>query len=181
MAESEGVIQFSCRLAAPSAELPAGLARSLLAWRAVLRRLELIGQAPERYGGCGYGNLSRRLPGAAGRFLITASQTSGLADAGVEHLVCVEHCDPARFAVEAEGSLPPSSETLTHAMLYAGDPELNWVLHGHSPEIWENAKAIGLPSIGADVDYGSPRMAVDGRLHSLSGSGSGLEPISNSV
>ena len=168
MAETEGVIQFSCLLAPPSAELPDCLTRPLLAWRAVLRRLELIGQKPERYGGLGYGNLSRRVPGAAERFVISASQTSGIAEAGVEHLVCIRRCDLGRFQVEAEGALPPSSETLTHAMLYAADGEVNWVLHGHCPEIWQNAEPAGLAAICAEVGYGSPQMAeaVAALLHS---------------
>ena len=159
MAEAEGVTQFDCRLAAPSAELPDDLAQPLLAWRTVLRRLELIGQTGTRYGGLGYGNLSRRAPGAGRGFVITASQTSGLADAGVEHLVWVKCWDLGLFRVKAEGALPPSSESLTHAMLYAGDPEVHWVLHGHCPDIWRSAKATGLAAIDADVGYGSPQMA----------------------
>ena len=159
MAEAEGVIQFSYCLAAPSAELPDDLVQPLLAWRTVLRRLELIGQARERYGGLGYGNVSRRVPGAAQGFVITASQTSGIADAGIEQLVWVRRWDLGRFQVEAEGALPPSSETLTHAMLYAGDPQVSWVLHGHCPDIWRGAEAMGLAAIGADVGYGSTQMA----------------------
>lgn len=160
MAETEGVIQFECCLVAPGAEMPDDLAQPLLAWRKVLRRLELIGQTKARYGGLGYGNISRRVPGAAGGFLITASQTSGIADAGVEHLVWVRRWDLGRFQVEAEGALPPSSESLTHAMLYANDPQVNWVLHGHCPDIWQNAAAVGLAAIDADVGYGSPQMAA---------------------
>ena len=160
MAETEGVIQFNCCLAAPGAELPDDWAQPLLAWREVLCRLELIGQTGARYGGLGYGNVSRRAPGAAGGFLITASQTSGIAEAGVEHLVWVRRWDLGRFQVEAEGALPPSSESLTHAMLYTNDPEVNWVLHGHCPDIWQNAAAAGLAAIDADVGYGSPQMAA---------------------
>ena len=160
MAETEGVIQFNCCLAAPGAELPDDWAEPLLAWRTVLRRLELIGQTGARYGGLGYGNISRRVPGAEGGFLITASQTSGNADAGVEHLVWVRRWNLARFQVEAEGALLPSSESLTHAMLYANDPQVNWVLHGHCPDIWQNAATAGLAAIDADVGYGSPEMAA---------------------
>ena len=107
----------------------------------------------------GYGNISRRVPGAAQGFLITASQTGGLADAGFEHLVWVRRWNLDRFRAEAEGALPPSSEALTHAMLYAADPEVNWVLHGHCPEIWQNAQAAGLAAVSASVGYGSPQMA----------------------
>ena len=160
MAQAEGVIQFSFCLAAPGGEPLGDLAQPLLAWRAVLRRLQLIGQAGGRYGGLGYGNVSRRLPGAAGGFLITASQTAGIADAGVEHLVWVRRWDLGRFHVEAEGALPPSSESLTHAMLYASDAQVHWVFHGHCPDIWHSSAAAGLPAIDADVGYGSPRMAA---------------------
>ena len=159
MAETEGVIQFSYSLSRPGEALPGEVARPLLAWRSVLRRLDLIGRDPGRYGGLGYGNISRRMPGAAESFVITASQSSGIADAGERELVRVRRFDLRRFRVEAEGTLPPSSETLTHAMIYTADPEVNWVLHGHCPEIWENARAAGVPAIGADVGYGTPGMA----------------------
>ena len=161
MAETEGVVQFSYNLARWEAPLPDDVVRPLLAWRSVLRRLALIGQVPDRYAGLGYGNVSRRVPGGTDGFVITASQTSGIADAaaGAGELVLVRRFDLRRFRVEAEGALPPSSETMTHAMIYTADREVNWVLHGHSPEIRENARAAGLPAIGADIGYGSPQMA----------------------
>lgn len=159
MAEIEGVVQFSYNLARPGAPLPDDVVRPLLAWRSVLRRLTLIGQTPDRYAGLGYGNISGRVPGGADGFIITASQTSGIADAGAGELVLVRRFDLRRFRVEAEGALPPSSETITHAMIYTARREVNWVLHGHSPDIWENARAAGLPAVGADIGYGSPEMA----------------------
>ena len=159
MAETEGVVQFGYNLARPGAPLPDDVVRPLLAWRSVLRRLTLVGQSPGRYAGLGYGNISRRVPGGADSFIITASQTSGIAGAGPGELVLIRRVDLRRFRVEAEGALPPSSETMTHAMIYTAGREVNWVLHGHSPEIWENARAAGLPAIGADIGYGSPEMA----------------------
>lgn len=159
MAEVEGVVQFSYALRPPAAPIAEDLARPLLACRAMLRRLQLIGQRPDRYGGLGYGNISRRVPGGKGAFLITASQTSGLAQAGLDELVRVNHCDLERFHADAEGVKPPSSESLTHAMVYAADAGVNWVLHGHSPEIWGHAQGLALPGIGADVEYGSRPMA----------------------
>ena len=159
MAEVEGVIRFSYALQAPSAPIPAALAQPLLAWRAVLRRLGLIGQRPDRYGGFGYGNLSGRVPGGEGAFIVTASQTSGALQAGLDDLVRVNHCDLQRFHADAEGYRPPSSESLTHAMIYAADRGVHWVLHAHSPEIWRNAAALGLPTIAAEVEYGTCGMA----------------------
>ena len=159
MAEVEGVIRFSYALQAPSASIPVALAQPLLAWRGALRRLGLIGQRPDRYGGFGYGNLSRRVPGGEGAFIITASQTGGALQAGLDDLVRVNHCDLQRFHADAEGHRPPSSESLTHAMIYAADRSVHWVLHAHSPEIWRNAAALSLPTIAADVEYGTWSMA----------------------
>ena len=161
MAETEGVIQFNCRLATPNTELHDDLAGPLLAWRAVLRRLKLIGQSDERYDGLGFGNISRRVPGSAQRFLIHRQpdqrrRQCGCRAFGLPSRVAIL----GRFQVEAAGALPPSSETLTHAMLYANDLELNWVLHGHCPEIWQHAEATGVATVGADVGYGSPQMAA---------------------
>jgi len=56
------------------------------------------------------------------------------------------------------GSEPPSSETLTHAMIYAADPRIGWVFHGHSPEIWQRAEALALPCTPVAVPYGSQEM-----------------------
>ena len=159
MAEVEGVIRFSYALQAPSAPIPAALAQPLLAWRAVLWRLGLIGQRPDRYGGFGYGNLSGRVPGGEGAFIVTASQTSGALQAGLDDLVRVNHYDLQRFHADVEGYRPPSSESLTHAMIYAADRGVHWVLHAHSPEIWRNAAALGLPTIAAEVEYGTCGMA----------------------
>ena len=159
MAQDEGVIRFSYALKAPSAPIADALAQPLLAWRAVLRRLGLIGQRPDRYGGFGYGNLSRRAAGGEETFIITASQTGGAAQAGLDDLVRIDRCDLNRFHADAEGVKPPSSESLTHAMVYHADADIHWVLHGHSPDIWGQAPGLGLPTIAADVEYGSWRMA----------------------
>lgn len=62
MAEVEGVVRFDYALRPPAAPIAEDLARPLLACRAALRQLQLIGQRPDRYGGLGYGNISRRWP-----------------------------------------------------------------------------------------------------------------------
>ena len=157
--ETEGVIQFGYELKPPAALWPDAMVRPLLAWRTLMRRLQLIGQQADRYGGLGYGNLSRRIPGEENAFLITASQTSRLVAAGSDALVRVNQCDLGRFLVSAEGLRPPSSESTTHALIYAADPDIHWVLHGHCPEVWRNAKTMALPTIPAHVGYGSAPMA----------------------
>ena len=53
----------------------------------------------------------------------------------------------------------PSSEALTHAAVYAQDAALRAVVHGHTPELWRHARALGLPVTDEAVPYGSPEMA----------------------
>ena len=65
-----------------------------------------------------------------------------------------------RFWVDACGTMPPSSETMTHAMVYAADSRIEWVFHCHSPEIWNQAEALALPCTDAEVAYGSTAMVA---------------------
>jgi hypothetical protein len=157
--ETEGTIRFAYSL--ESAAGPIADERTtdaLRGWRAVLKRLGLVGQDPARYGGLGFGNLSARDADRPKEFIITASQTSGADELDDDGLVRIVHSDPGRFWVDAIGQQPPSSETLTHAMIYAADARVNWVFHGHCPEIWQHATALGLPATAEHVGYGSPAM-----------------------
>lgn len=160
MPETEGIIQFDFELE-PAAGPPVGahVLQTLLAWRTVLYRLELLGQTPGRYGGLGYGNLSVLDPERPGEFVITASQTGGIRDLDENGLCRIRDYDLDRFRVSAAGTRPPSSESLSHAMIYAADPDVSWVFHVHSPEIWRRAEVHEIPATAADIDYGSPAMA----------------------
>ncbi len=162
MSEQEGTIQFAYELTAnEAAALDADRFAELAAWRSILFELELLGQHRERYDGFAYGNLSCRngaLSEQSHEFVITASQTSGAPALSQEHLVRITHCNLERFWVEAEGCEPPSSETVTHAMVYAADPKLRCVFHVHSPLIWQQRAALKLPETAAEVSYGSPAM-----------------------
>ena len=157
MSEKEGVIQFAYALTPGDTGLAPALFAELSAWRSVLRDLDLLGEHPDRYGGFGYGNLSLRVPD--GGFVITASQTSGASQLRSQDLVRITDVDATGFRVDAIGEKPPSSESLTHAMLYAADPDVNVVFHVHCPQIWRNREALALPSTAEEVPYGTPAMA----------------------
>ena len=160
MPEAEGAIQFAFDLKPGRGPgVQADVLEPLLAWRTVLRRLHLLGRTPGRYGGLGYGNLSVRDPGRPGEFIVTASQTSGIEHLHADGLCRIREFDLERFWIAAEGFRPPSSESLTHAMIYHADPGVRWIFHAHSAEIRRQAEALGMPATGADVAYGSPPMA----------------------
>lgn len=163
--EVEGVTKFDLVYAVSPALPRATLAR-LIAWRALLWRLGMIGQDPARYGGVGFGNVSQRLAPftrARPRFAITGTQTGAEPALGARHFAVVTECDPRHNRVVAEGPIPPSSESLTHGTIYALDPAVRFVFHVHSPEIWRGAAGLRLPCTAPDVAYGTPAMAQETR------------------
>lgn len=160
MSEREGVITFA--LDFTPAPPPEDERLSVLeGWRTVLRRLGLLGQDPGRYGGLGFGNLSCRAAPAAGRFIISGTQTGALERLGPEHWTTVTECRPELNRVAARGPLPPSSEALSHGVLYRADPRIDWVMHLHSPELFAAAGRLGLPVTDPSAPYGSPAMAAE--------------------
>jgi ribulose-5-phosphate 4-epimerase/fuculose-1-phosphate aldolase len=159
---AEGAIRFRYRLAAPEARdrLDRDDFARLRAWRTILKRLQLIGRNARRYDGFAYGNLSVRDRTDATRFFVTASQTSGAATLRDADLVRVDLCDVERFEVAAVGERAPSSESITHGMVYAADRSIGWIMHAHAPTIWRAAQRLSLATTASDVPYGSPAMAM---------------------
>ncbi|HEX8279792.1 MAG TPA: class II aldolase/adducin family protein [Chthoniobacterales bacterium] len=148
-----GVVKFTCEHVGSVLPECAGL-HELNACRRKLLQLRLIGVDA---GGIGYGNLSVRDPGTPA-FYITGSGTSGLAQLGLEHVAKVSAYDFARNWLRCEGGTVASSESLTHAAIYAADSNAAAVIHCHSPALWKRLLASA-PSTPADVEYGTPELA----------------------
>lgn len=166
MSTQEGVVKYRCDYT-PAPALSLNDLAELNAWRKLMVLARLIGQNPDLYGGYGYGNISRRLDTltrADGRhpFVITGTQTGGKADLTPDDYVVVTACYPEENRLVAYGPVKPSSEALTHGAVYALDSQILWVVHAHSPEIWHNAEALGVP-MTANVPYGTPEMAAEVR------------------
>lgn len=163
MASKEGIIKFDI-VHTPGKPLPPEGIVDLNRWRTMLLALNLIGQDPNRYGGYGYGNLSRRLPPFPAPlhrrpFAITGTQTGGLPELGPKQYAIVTECEPERNRIVATGPIKPSSESLTHGVVYDLDAHARFVIHVHSPEIWHRAAKLQLPTTDPNVPYGSPEMA----------------------
>ena len=152
---SEGVIKFHLAHEHGPA-LPGEMTAELRAWFTILRKLELLGQDPDRYLGYAYGNLSVRTDGG---FIITGTQTSGKTVLTQEDFSRVTGFDTHSNRLVSEGPCPPSSEAMTHGAVYQALPRAGAVFHVHSPQIWQKAKALGLPETDAAIEYGTPEMA----------------------
>jgi ribulose-5-phosphate 4-epimerase/fuculose-1-phosphate aldolase len=161
----EGVIKFNLQYT-PTGPVPAETLSELTAWRRILWQLGLIGQDPGRYGGCGFGNVSQRIPpleATAGKrqFVISGTQTGGLETLDAAHYTVIETYDPQANRVTARGPVKPSSESLTHGMIYDLDSGIHAILHVHSPHIWQQAGVLNIPVTDVTVAYGTPEMALE--------------------
>lgn len=157
----EGVIKFELDFQEGPSPSEAAL-RELNAWREIFRLLGLLGQDPARYDGYGFGNLSRRLPGQNGAvFLISGTQTGQLQMLLPNHYATVQQCNAVANQLKASGQIQPSSEALSHGVLYQNNPGTLWVMHLHSPAIFNCRIPLGLPCTNATADYGTPEMATE--------------------
>lgn len=159
--EREGVIKYHLDFR-PGVLSNGIVPDSLIAWRDILFRLGLTGMDAGRYGGLAYGNVSVRLSNDH-QFIISGTQTGGLSTLGLEHFSCVLSFDLSANHLAAQGPIPPSSEALTHAVVYAERPDAACVLHAHSPEIWRMANRLNIPITHPTARYGTPEMAEEVR------------------
>ncbi len=132
----------------------------LEAWRQILQRLALIGRDAGRYDGLGFGNISSRyrMDGVDG-FIITGTQTGGRPVLSVADYALVTDWDLDNHRIVARGLCKPSSEALTHGQVYRQAEDVSCVVHGHCPEIWQQAGELRLPTTAPEATYGTPAMA----------------------
>lgn len=156
----EGVIKFRIDFEpgpAPEEQYLVELNR----WRGIFIKQGLLGQDPYRYDGLGFGNLSRRLPCRDNSFVITGTQTGHLEELTSRDYSTVISCSPRENRLEAKGPVKPSSEALSHGILYQLHPEITWVMHLHSTEIFNLYNELKLPFTDPRVAYGTPEMAEE--------------------
>jgi len=150
----EGYIKFAIdwiEAPPPADELLVELAAA----RQLMLRHGLIGHDPQQ--NVDYGNLSIRGPAPA-QMIITGTQTGHLPRLSAEHYALVTGCDIAANRVSCRGQFKASSETLTHAAIYALSADIQAVIHVHNTEIW-NRLLDQVPGTAPEVAYGTPEMA----------------------
>lgn len=159
--EAEGVIKFTLSYTASDAGLDCPDFDALNHSRSLLWQWGVLGQDVARYGGLGYGNVSVRTVTheVQGAFVITGTQTGHLPILTAQHYAQVLACDVQRHWLQAVGARKPSSEAMTHAAIYQCVPMANAIIHGHHPQLWQQAQALGLTCTAADIPYGTPQMA----------------------
>lgn len=163
MSHLEGIIKYDLQYT-PSGPLQESAVEEIGFWRQEMVKAKMIGQDPQRYGGYGFGNISCRLQAKTGRrhgrrFVITGSQTGHKKVLTAMDYSTVDNWDVSRNRIVASGPVRPSSESLTHAVLYGLGHDIRWVIHVHSPELWGTADRLDIPTTRPSVAYGSVDMA----------------------
>ena len=125
----------------------------LEALRLRLFRLGLIGVQD----GIGYGNISLREN--ASSFFITATQTGELEHLDREFYTFIDSYDFKNFSVTSMGKHKPSSEALSHAMIYEISSKIDAVIHIHSKALWEFMKEQN--SLFTEAEYGTIKMVEE--------------------
>lgn len=141
----------------------------LEALRARLFSLGLIGELNE----IGYGNLSMRAENPK-TFFITATQTGAQSTLLAQHYTYISEYEFSNFKLFSQGLHKPSSEALSHAMIYEINPKINTVIHIHSKPLWEFMKKEEM--ICTNAEYGTIEMVEE--IASLY---NGKDPFENNI
>ncbi len=139
---------------------------------ALRRRLFALGLIGEKRG-IGYGNLSMRHEESKS-FFITATQTGNKQRLTRDYYTHISKYDFNTFKVTSQGAHKPSSEALSHAMIYAIDERITVVIHIHSLALWRFMK--NQDTLATRAEYGTAEMIKE--IEELY---EGLDPIRNNL
>lgn len=127
----------------------------LIAARNALHCLGWIGEYAEL--GIGFGNVSQKAS-SSNHFYVSGTQTGHIPELDPGHFSTVTSVDIPANQLSCIGPLKASSESLTHAAIYACDPAIRSVLHIHHAQLWA-FMCNNYPTTGKDIPYGTPDMA----------------------
>ncbi len=164
----DGIIKYSIEHQKQETPLFSGY-EQLEALRTRLFTLGLIGEKD----GIGYGNLSMRHEDSKS-FFITATQTGREQTLSCEYYPYISDYDFSTFKVISQGTHKPSSEALSHAMIYAIDDRITTVIHIHSLALWKFMKDKN--NLATTAEYGTAEMVEE-----IAGLYTNLDPIVNNA
>ena len=152
MVEHEGIIKYKCDWT-QSGFISDEDISEINACRKKLYRLGLIGAYED---GTGFGNISIRY-GNSKSFIITGTSTGCLKSLQKCHYSYVQDYDFNKNYLKCTGEVKASSESLTHAIVYACDNSINSVIHIHSLNLWKNL-IHRVPTTNIHALYGTLEM-----------------------
>lgn len=152
----EGYVKFNCEWKKSGAIISDSVYDKINNWRDILYGLKLIGANENEIG---FGNISIRVKNKSD-FIITGAGTGKFRKLTQKHYSKVTGYSLTKNSLVCKGPVKASSESLSHAIIYELDPEINAVIHVHNLEYWE--KLIHqVPTTHEDIPYGTPEMAKE--------------------
>lgn len=148
----EGYIKYQCNWIQSDVIQPQQI-EEINKWRTLLFDQGYIGMYEN---GIGFGNISIRVDDNL--FLVSGSATGGIRHLSAEHYALVTDYNFPLNQLSCKGMTTASSESLTHAAIYACSEKTNAVIHVHHKEKWIRLlhKAA---TTNAAISYGTPEMA----------------------
>lgn len=151
---SDGVIKFNCIFKKVEFR-DSNEAQELIAIRNELKKNDAIGVTPD---GIGYGNASISVD--ENKFLITGSGTGNIQTLDIEGLSLVNEFSIQSNSLSCSGLTKASSESLTHAAIYANCENVECVIHIHNIALWEKLYDK-YPTSNPAYEYGTPAIAIE--------------------
>lgn len=152
----EGYIKFNIHWDKESLNIE-NFPLDILQWRDKMYDLGLIGHDTTH--NVGYGNISIRYNN---KILISGTQTGEIKKILPEHFSLVTSYNIDENDLSCKGLIKASSESMTHAVIYEEDTEIQAVIHIHNKALWKRYMNI-IPTTREDVPYGTPEMAYEMR------------------
>ncbi len=152
----DGVIKFNYTCQDKDFEIKPRFYKKINHYRMLIKAQGYIGQYND---GICFGNLSIRR-GKSRHFIITASDTGKILNTLPQHYVEIINCDVINNLCCYKGSALPSSEALSHFILYNFSQEINAVIHIHNKALWEKL-LYKVPTSSPDVEYGTREMVQE--------------------
>jgi len=150
---NEGYIKFNLHWEQKKFDFSDEQFKLLNTTREKLYQLNLIGAYT---GGIGYGNISIRQ--VKNRFIISGSATGNFSELKKEHYALVDKFNINENVIHCIGLSKASSESLSHAAIYATNSVVNAVIHVHHKKMWEQY-VNKLPTSNKKAEFGTPEIA----------------------
>jgi hypothetical protein len=150
----EGYIKFNSQLhqTPPPSEW---VVEEVNLWR---DRMYALGYIGAYEGEIGYGNISVKSDLLDDEFIVTGSGTGNIPILFANHFTRVSSYSIDANSVVCEGRIDASSESMTHAAVYACAPDARAVIHIHSGRHWVSL-LDKIPTTSKSAAYGTPEMA----------------------
>jgi ribulose-5-phosphate 4-epimerase/fuculose-1-phosphate aldolase len=158
VSSSEGYTKYNCMFKHDNLTKYNNIFLKINPFREKLYDLGLIGAYKNKVG---FGNISTRINNnSENYFLISGTKTGNFMKLRLKDYSLVIDYDISKNELTCKGETKASSESLTHAVTYELNSNINAVIHIHSKKMWD-FYLDKVPTTSKDATYGTPEIAKE--------------------